>query len=165
AGRRAQYVSVSIDDAGIAEGFSAHLARMFGPGAITRRYGEQGPDARCHQLMCNDAATAIAVAERYQLPIGGRDRATQLVWSVRARAPRYFLAGFFDAEGYVGMTEGGTRDALAISSCNPDYLSAAREALLAEGIGARLRRVQPSRSAESTWQVVITGRQAIRRFA
>jgi transcriptional regulator with XRE-family HTH domain len=161
-GRRAQFVSLSIDDAGIAESFGAHLARTFGPEAITRRYG---PATTCHQLICNDAATAVAVADRYSLPIGGRTRATRLAWSTQARAPRHFLAGFFDAEGYVGMAEGGTRDALIFSSCNRDYLRMAREALLIEGIPARLRCVRPSRSEEPTWQLQITGQRAIGRFA
>ncbi len=164
-GRRAQFVSLSIDDAGIAEGFSAHLARAFGPEAVVHRYGDQSVDARCHRLMCNDAATATAIAERYALPIDGRTRETRLTWSPLARAPRHFLAGLFDAEGYVGMAEHSTRDALVLSSCNREYLSVAREALLIEGIPARLRRVQPSRSEEPTWQLITTGGDAIRRFA
>lgn len=164
-GRRAQYLSLAIDDAGIAEGFGEHLARTFGPDATARRYGRQDADARCHQLVCNDAGTARAVAERYALPVGARTRQMQLAWKPGARAPRHFLAGLFDAEGYVGMAEGGTRDALVLSSCNLDYLRSAREALLVEEIPARLREVQASRSASPTWQLIVTGGGAIRRFA
>ena len=164
-GRRAQFVSLSIDDAGIAGAFSRHLAEPFGPQAVVPRYGDTGPDASVHQLLCNDAAaTATAVAERYALPVGGRDRRTRLRWSPAARAPRAFVAGLFDAEGYVGMAERGTRDALVISSCNREYLAVARECLLTAGIPARLRRIRPSRSAEPTWQLVVTGRDAILRF-
>ncbi|MGH2515848.1 MAG: LAGLIDADG family homing endonuclease, partial [Ktedonobacterales bacterium] len=129
-----------------------------------RRYGDTGDAARCHQLFCNDTATATAVAERYTLPIGGRDRQTRLRWSPLARSPRSFLAGFFDAEGHVGMAEHGTRDALVISSCNREYLAFAREALLSEGISCWMRRNQSSRSAEPTWDLYITGRSAIQRF-
>jgi len=164
-GRRAQFVSLSIDDAGIGESFVAHLARTFGPEAVVRRYGDRSADARCHLLMCNDTATATAIAERYVLPVGGRTRETRLAWSLVARAPRHFLAGFFDAEGFIGMAERGTRDALVVSSCNLEYLSTAREALLVEGIAGRLRPVQPSRSQQPTWQLIVTGRNAIRRFA
>ncbi len=163
-GRRAQSVSLTIDDAGIAEAFSTHLSGAFGPTAVVKRYGDTSEGARCYQLLCNNAATAMAVAERYRLPVGGRDRQTRLQWSPVARASRHFLAGLFDAEGYVGMVERGTRDALVISNCNREYLAFAREALLAEGIPARLRRVQPSRSAEPTWGLAITGRNAIQRF-
>ncbi|MGH2515311.1 MAG: ATPase, T2SS/T4P/T4SS family, partial [Ktedonobacterales bacterium] len=35
-GRRAQFVSLSIDDAGIAEAFSRHMADRFGPDAVVR---------------------------------------------------------------------------------------------------------------------------------
>jgi pilus assembly protein CpaF len=164
-GRRAQFVSLSIDDAGIAEAFTAHLSHRFGPAAEVRRYGDSSAESPCYQLICNDTATAAAVAEHYTLPVGGRSRQTALGWSLTARVPRHFLAGLFDAEGFIGMAERGTRDALALSSCNRDYLAFAREALLVEGIPARLQRVQPSRSEEPTWQLVVTGRQSIQRFA
>ena len=86
-GRRAQYLSLAIDDAGIAQGFGEHLARTFGPEATAQRYGRQDTDARCHQLVCNDAGTARAVAERYALPVGARTRQTRLAWKPRrARA-------------------------------------------------------------------------------
>ena len=163
-GRRAQFVSLSIDDSGIADAFERHLAGRFGPDAVVRRYGNTADDTRCHQLMCNDTATATAVADAYALPIGGRDRQTRLKWSPLARSPRAFLAGFFDAEGHVGMTEHGTRDALVLSSCNREYLAFAREALLIEGISCWSRRNQPSRSIEPTWDLYITGRAAIQRF-
>ncbi len=164
-GRRAQFVSLSIDDASIAAAFTAHMSRTFGPEATVRRYGATNlDDSGFYQLMCNDAATATAVAERYALPIGGRTRATPLRWSSVARAPRHFVAGLFDAEGHVGMAEHGTRDALVISSCNREYLAFAREALLVEGIPSRLRRVQPSKSPQETWGLVVTGGAAIQRF-
>lgn len=93
-GRLARAVTLSIDAADIAEAFGAHLARTFGAAAIVRRRGDQGADAACFQLVCNHAATARAVAERYALPIGGRGRETRLAHSARARAatlPRRFL--------------------------------------------------------------------------
>ena len=164
-GRLAQAVTLSIDDAGIAEAFGAHLARAFGAEAVVRGRITGRTADTYYQLVCNHAATARAVAERYTLPIGGRGRETRLAQSARASAPRHFLAGFFDAEGYVGAAERGTRDALVLSSCNREYLAVAREALLIEGIPARLRRVAPSRATEPTWQLVVTGREAIRRFA
>src|SRR5579872_3536033 len=163
-GRRAQFVSLTIDDAGIASAFARHMADRFGPDAVVCRYGDTSEDAHCHQLMCNNVATATAVAERYALPIGGHNRQTRLQWSPLARSPRQFLAGFFDAEGFVGMTERGTRDALVVSSCNREYLAFAREALLIEGISCWLRRNRPSRSSQPTWDLYITGRTAIQRF-
>src|SRR5260370_32492485 len=114
-GRLPQFVSLSIDDAGIADAFARHMTERFGPDAVVRRYGDTGDDATCHQLLGNDAATATAVAERYVLPIGGRDRQTPLPRSPTARSPRSFLAGLFDAEGYVGMAEHRTRDAPGLS--------------------------------------------------
>jgi Flp pilus assembly CpaF family ATPase/transcriptional regulator with XRE-family HTH domain len=160
-GRLAQTVHLSIDDAGIARQFEAHLADRFG---ATRVRCRVHPGGSLHVLECSSSAVARALSERYGLPVGRRTRATRLQGDVPARVPRDFVAGFFDAEGFVGLTERGTRDALDLNNCNLDYLSFVREGLLTEGIPIRIRRVHPSRSDLPTWSLVVTGRGPICRF-
>src|SRR5258708_32237409 len=98
-GRLPQFVSLSIDDAGIADAFARHMTERFGPDAVVRRYGDTGDDATCHQLLCNDAATATAVAERYVLPIGGPGRQARPRGSQEERSPPPFLVGALAHDG------------------------------------------------------------------
>jgi pilus assembly protein CpaF len=163
--RRARDVSLDIDDDSIAAGFAAYLTRAFGAGSRATRRDDPSAGAPGRWPIGNSTAVATAVAERYALPTDGLTRATGLDDRALADSPRHFLAGFFDAGGHIGIAERGTRDALALSSGNRGYLAVAREALLIEGIPARLRHVAPGRATEPTWQLVVTGRDAIRRFA
>jgi len=163
--RQAHCVSLSMDDEGITSAFDRHMRAEFGyEGMPVVAHEKKTGTAWFENREYWSASAARAVAERYALPIGARPRGTRLLVSRTARSPRHFLAGFFDAEGHVGAAERGTRDALTIANSNRDYLACAREALLAEGIPARLRRVSPSTSNEPTWQLVITGKVNIVRF-
>jgi len=164
--RRAHCVNLSMDDEGIAAAFDLHLREEFGyAGTPVVTHEKKTGTFWFENRAYWSASVAHAVAERYALPIGAGPRGTRLRTDHLARSPRHFLAGFFDAEGHVGTAEKGTRDALSIASGNLDYLAFAREALLAEGIPARLRRVSPSKSSEPTWQLLITGKVNIVRFA
>ncbi len=130
------------------EKISAEYVKVVGP----------RPDKNCYEAHISGAAKSRQVQELLDIPSGDRGRA-KMSNSHFVSSPRDFVAGFFDAEGYVDIEN----NALVFTCANEQYIDFFRHALLTDGI---VSRKYESRAFNSRWfRIYVYGLDQVKKFS
>lgn len=119
---------------------------------------EPRPDKQCYEAHVSGFERSKTIQSLLDIPAGDRHFARMSNGHYTADL-RSFVAGFFDAEGYVDLEN----NALVFTNANEQYIDFFRYALLTEGI---VSRKYVSTSPNSTWyRLYIYGLEQVRAFA
>ncbi|MBI4210524.1 MAG: Flp pilus assembly complex ATPase component TadA [Candidatus Diapherotrites archaeon] len=116
------------------------------------------PGKNCYEAHMSGSGKSKQVQELLDIPSGSRAKA-KMSNSHFTASLREFVAGFFDAEGYVDTQN----NALVFTCANENYIDFFRHALLTDGI---VSRKYESRAYNSRWfRVYVYGLEQARKFS
>lgn len=148
-------VSLFTEDERIIPEFSAFMKKEFDGTHVGVRAASQ--EKNCFEVRVSGIGRAREAQQLFAIPAGPRSRAKVSNTHFRAGLNE-FVAGFFDAEGYVDLEN----NALVFTCGNEHYIDFMRYALLTEGI---VSRKYESKSANSRWfRLYVYGIENARRF-
>lgn len=148
-------ISLFTEDESIVPQFSAFMKREFDDAHVGVRAAS--PEKNCFEVRVSGIGRARQAQQMFAIPAGSRSNA-KMSNSHFCSSVNEFVAGFFDAEGYVDLEN----NAVVFTCGNEQYIDFVRYALLTEGI---VSRKYESRTANSRWfRVYVYGIENARKF-